>query len=82
MACREKNGKQSTSSFEEQIAEKLLNMCNVNVVLPVRVDNYHKLPEWAKREVTTMLASYTLCKVPDRDNQNDLLFFIGKEAQR
>lgn len=81
MASREKNGKLSTNSFEEQMAKKVLDLCGVNVVLPVRVDNYHQLPEWVKRELTNMLAPNTVCKMPARDNKNDLIFFLGKEAQ-
>lgn len=81
MARREKKGKLSTNSTEEQMAEKVMDMCGVNVVLPVRVDNYHDAPEWVKRELTNMLAPHTVCKMPMRDNQNGLIFFLGKEAR-
>lgn len=81
MAQREKSGKLSTDSFEEQMAEKMLHLFELNVVLPVRVDNYRNVPEWVKQELTAMLHPYTVCKMPDPDNENCLIFFLGKEAR-
>ena len=81
MARREKKGKLSTNSTEKQMAQEVMDLFEVDIVLPVRVDNYHNAPEWVKHELNNMLAPYTVCKMPMRDNKNGLIFYLGKEAR-
>lgn len=81
MARREKKGKLSTNSTEEQMAQEVMDLFQNKNVLTIRIYNYHKRPEKEKEMLCDLFREITLCKIPARDNKNDLIFYLGKEAR-
>lgn len=81
MAKRVK-GKLSTNSAEEQMAQQVMDLFHCKEVLALRISDYHKRPESQKKMLCDLFREITLCKIPARDNKNDLIFYLGKEAQR
>lgn len=75
-------GKHAADAEREKMAQQVMDLFQVDYVLELPVRNYHLLPECVKREITDTLAGITLCKVPARDQKNDLIFYLRKEAQR
>lgn len=80
MARREKKGKQSTCSQEEQMAQQVMDLFQVNAVVGLQVRNYHQLPEKVKERLCKSLSDVTLCKVPACGGKG-VIFFLGKEAR-
>lgn len=81
MARREKKGKLSTNSTEEQMAKEVMDLFGNKNVLTIRIYNYHKRSEKEKEMLCDLFREITLCKIPARDNKNDLIFYLGKEAR-
>ena len=75
-------GKHAAVAEREKMAQQVMDLFQVDYVLELPVHNYHQLPECVKREITDTLKGITLCKVPARDQKDDLIFYLRKEAQR
>ena len=65
---------------EEQLAQQVMDILDVKTACVLRVSNYHLMSEQAKRYLCETLMGVTLCKVPARDNNDDLCFILSKEV--
>ena len=67
---------------EKSVAQQVMDLYHTKQVLELRISDYHKRPESQKKMLCDLFREITLCKIPARDNKNDLIFYLGKEAQR
>jgi len=65
---------------EEQLAQQVMDILDVKTACVLRVSNYHLMSEQAKCYLCETLMGVTLCKVPARDNNDDLCFILSKEV--
>lgn len=70
----------SEQTPEEQLAQQVMDILDVKTACVLRVSNYHLMSEQAKRYLCETLMGVTLCKVPARDNNDDLCFILSKEV--
>lgn len=81
MTRKDKKGKPSTHSTEEQMAKEVMNLFQSKTILTIRINHYQKHSEAEKEMLCDLFREITLCKIPARDNKNDLIFYLGKEAR-
>ena len=72
--------KEPEQTPEEQLAQQVMDILDVKTACVLRVSNYHLMSEQAKRYLCETLMGVTLCKVPARDNNDDLCFILSKEV--
>ncbi len=70
----------SEQTPEEQLAQQVMDILDVKTACVLRVSNYHLMSEQAKRYLCETLMGVTLCKVPARNNNDDLCFILSKEV--
>ena len=70
----------SEQTPEKQLAQQVMDILDVKTACVMRVSNYHLMSEQAKRYLCETLMGVTLCKVPARDNNDDLCFILSKEV--
>lgn len=66
---------------EKSVAQQVMDLYHTKQVLELRISDYHKRPESQKKMLCDLFREITLCKIPARDNKNDLIFYLGKEAR-
>ena len=77
----QREGNSQTPAQEKDLAQQVMTLFQVDMVVQMQVEGYHLLPEPVKEKITNLLADVTICKIPARDNKNDLIFYLGKEAR-